>query len=578
MTLKRRNSHKEKTKKKKKFNKNLSTKKCVYRKKRTNVNKKNNGKNNTKSKRRGGMSGITLKKGLSKKDAFDFFIKNSIVEYVSKGSFGVTFKAKLNKEYISQSPYKSTDSATYGEPVSTILFKLVFINDNTGKNGSTLSSFYGEVNIQEDVYFKTMDYLEPICPAVVYSNVYTESPELNKIQLLEQIKNSTLINTYANKLLDYFISSQDVLGSIGVIAMEFADGYQTLHTFESKNNGRYDFRTDVKSAAMYLILELAVKTGYSHADFHGGNIMILQGKNGKKLNYFNFNDGQSKNEVKSIYNKTPPYSSLLNFKGKPLLIDFGLAVKIPEETLTRVIKLYKAGNYIKALKLISMVPRRDGSRIDTAEWKRHYGWVWNYDDEKDKENITEMNNLIKGLINARENAIKIVKETFNKEHPDEPQLPLTDEGKMDILQENSLEDGSLKNENKESTKSEEISTIQKNNPEKEELEEGINKFKQSNWQEVTLPDGRKYWWNKFSRETTWINPYGEPDNDQKLSSIINNNQQQAYGLLEKNNGQNEITDNTINYTEGKKIKDMPYSSYSGDIYSLTDPGFNKNLI
>jgi exodeoxyribonuclease VII small subunit len=271
-------------------------KKFNHKTRKTSKTRKNKFSRRTKyrtRKNRGGMSGITIKKGFSKKKAFDFFIENSVVEYVSKGGFGITFKAKLNPEFTSKSPYKSTDSATYGLSISTILFKLVFLysSDNSESNLSKqlyigiddadsitvrkeeLSNFYGEINIQEDVYFKTMDYLEPICPAIVYSNVYTASNDINKLKLLEQIMKSTTSGSYTFKLLQGLIKSEKFIGSIGVVAMEFADEYRTLYSFEIS---KYDYPKDVKAAAMYLILELAIKTGYSHADFHGGNIMILK--------------------------------------------------------------------------------------------------------------------------------------------------------------------------------------------------------------------------------------------------------------------------------------------------------------
>jgi hypothetical protein len=252
---------------------------------------------------------------------------------------------------------------------------------------------------------------------------------------------STTSGSYTFKLLQGLIKSEKFIGSIGVVAMEFADEYRTLYSFEIS---KYDYPKDVKAAAMYLILELAIKTGYSHADFHGGNIMILKEKSGKDLNYFNYNEPSPtlKNgvPVKNIYTKGIPPST--GFKGKPLLIDFGLAVKIPEDILKQVIRLYEKGHYISALRLISTVPRRDGYRIDTPDWSRNYGWVWDYGftSDKDKEKIKEMVKSIKELIDARENAKKIVKEKFNKEHPSEPQLPLTDDGKMKILQDNSLDE------------------------------------------------------------------------------------------------------------------------------------------
>jgi hypothetical protein len=177
---------------------------------------------------------------------------------------------------------------------------------------------------------------------------------------------------------------------------------------------------------------------------------------------------------------------------------------------------------------------------------------------------------IKELIDARENAKKIVKEKFNKEHPSEPQLPLTDDGKMKILKDNSLDenmtgdDMNEKDPNKElsadtytdvdlsSDNSELSPTSMANNKQKEDvLDETIKQFKETNWTEFILPDGSKYWWNTMNNKTTRVNPFEKAEMAQELSSSSSTNEQKTDSLLQRDNSQIEISDNTTNESEEK---------------------------
>jgi hypothetical protein len=118
-----------------------------------------------------------------------------------------------------------------------------------------------------------------------------------------------------------------------------------------------------------------------------------------------------------------------------------------------------------------------------------------------------------------------------------------------------------------------------NNKQKEDvLDETIKQFKETNWTEFILPDGSKYWWNTMNNKTTRVNPFEKAETAQGLSSSSSANEQKTDSLLKKDNSQIEISDNTTNESDEKEIKDMPESNYSGDIYTLSDPGFNRNLL
>jgi hypothetical protein len=408
----------------KKSKRNISRRKLRNKK----YNKKNrSSKKRVSNKRRGGMSGIALKEeSLDTNEAFKLFLINSKIKYLSKGSFGTTFIATLNDPFIPNSPYKSTDAETYGQPVPTIIIKLAMLETPDDK-----TAFNNEINIQKEIYSKTMEYLEPICPAIVYSNIYKRR---EKTSILNQIKSSMYDRRSISDLVEFI----DYEYGVGIIAMEFAYGYHTLHSLQYDPNYKL-----YKEMIMFLLLELALKTGYSHADFHGGNLMI----NASSTTYFK---------------KTNPTEP--SIIGKPLLIDFGMTNKIPSKILNTMKEHCVKEEYTKALHYLCDVDRMDG--LSMTEYPSYYGWVCGSVDPnmnmdqieeeidkrvKNKEgtrdqvfkkmaDISNMrfapdtNEKIKLLFKQRENAIQDLVKTFNPTHIGGPQLPLTEKGKEYVIE------------------------------------------------------------------------------------------------------------------------------------------------
>jgi len=120
------------------------------------------------------------------KVAFDYFLKNSVCKILTyKTTGGIILKLKLNDGV--ESPYVLTRSNNPYSKVNELLLKIVFINIgrsipfNIGVKGkvitrffsTTLSQFENEVNTQIDIFERSLDdYLEPICPGIVFSQVY----------------------------------------------------------------------------------------------------------------------------------------------------------------------------------------------------------------------------------------------------------------------------------------------------------------------------------------------------------------------------------------------------------------------
>lgn len=392
-----------------------------------------------KTKRRipkGGMSGIAISEDMDKTKAINSFIENATIEYVSKGSNGVTFVATLKPGFTS--PYKSTDAETYGMDVKQLLLKLIFFKDSHIKRSrkvkfmfnyddefktvalllADLSTFQREIDIQNEVYANTMDYLEPICPAIVFSNMYNPN-NLGRFGVIGQLLQSTVEFSNTYYLLKSINLSFNTFDSVGIIGMEFAEGYDTLHYWREKAKHEYkktftSILSKVKpyhkqiqiynNVGLYLILELALKTGYSHADFHGSNIMMRESNN-------------------SSY----PYF-LHGPNMKPLFIDFGLSVKIPDKKYDKIKQLCEYSKYTAALKVLCTIPRKDDKRMDTTDWEHHYGWACNADEP-------QVNSEVAKLFAQRREAEKIVAYNFNQTHPKGPSLPLSNSAKQEVIDE-----------------------------------------------------------------------------------------------------------------------------------------------
>ena len=308
--------------------------------------------------------------GASHEGAFNYFIhKSDNFELLTdSGTFGVVFKASIDKK--TKSSYLSFQPNNFGQPVRTLLIKIValskekldedddvwsYLNDRT-KHIGLQEDFKKEVNIQTDVFFKTMHYLEPICPAPVFSKIY--NGKLQMKTFIHQFQRKTL-NSYTTKVLEKIIENiyDDRIPSIGVLAMEIADGfttmaklYETCAKKSTHGSSGFEYYEWCEQMAKLQILKMAMKTGYSHNDFHRNNILV-------NPNY------------KDYYSEAD---------GKILIIDFGFATKLHKDDLDIIRSSYENGDYSDALKLFGTLERSDGVPIDF--YPTIYGWLYN--DEK----------------------------------------------------------------------------------------------------------------------------------------------------------------------------------------------------
>jgi len=286
--------------------------------------------------------GLLLKYAGKSEDLFNDYLKNATkLTYISDGANGIIYKLTVPESYTSGYSYIAPNN--YGKPVREIAIKLCVLTN------SDINAFKNEVNIQTSIFKKSIQYLQPICPGILHSGVLRENKKNYFIKRLLQIDPS--IRSYK---LPYLESEIDIATElltnrkyfIGLIVMEYENGYKRLFDYINSKTLPKEMKIKYILYGLFIIIKLAIETGYSQADFHVANIMIHP-----SLDYFG------------------------KRSGRPIILDFGYSRKIPQKTMNMIVSLVKSKDYISALKWICSVKRSDESSITKEEWTSHYGWV-----------------------------------------------------------------------------------------------------------------------------------------------------------------------------------------------------------
>ncbi len=321
------------------------------------------------------LNGGVLQNPYDPRTNFFTFLRNSHVSLLSNSSnYGIIFRVDLiNSTY--NTPYYMFRSQNFGEPIKSLLIKICPLVTEYKRNrpmlliggkekkltikDDFLKEYYNQVYIALD----TCKYLETICPFPIYNDAFnmpsqtdefTEIPmindELNNIGdgsptdymfdnkeclnlLLEKTINTAndlsddedddvideLFGGNNKPILQQLIDglTQNKYDSLGIIAMEIADNFKTLKTFNNDPNYR-----SYQNFGRYELITLALEQQIVHCDFHSENLMInptyegyFEGKPGKCLlidfGLINKIDDMKWNEMKELYNQKK-YDILIN--------------------------------------------------------------------------------------------------------------------------------------------------------------------------------------------------------------------------------------------------------------------------
>jgi hypothetical protein len=353
--------------------------------------------------------------------AFEFFIRNSTFKLMTSGANAITILATLHPGL--ESSYKSMDAATYGQPIHSIIIKLIVhcvlrkrfeIDYIREINSILLNDIVNELNIQTDIALKTSNYLEPLCPSPIYftENITLEILTIINNNIVDSDKDKQKRLTLGIHNMIQFLALSNSTQGISVIAMEMAQDFKTINDIIDEMNVYISpsANTPIPTAAAYtsqekkekeqlfiymaayIIIKLAIDTGYAHGDYHKSNIMI----NTTKTNYFH------------------------GITGAPLLIDFGFSTKILPEQMHIIKDKYKNKDYVGVLQQISDIPRSDGEKLTNPNWTKFYRYLY-------KDFKPDANEQIDLLFTLREQAIQNTVELFEQLHQTDttiPRLPL----------------------------------------------------------------------------------------------------------------------------------------------------------
>jgi hypothetical protein len=322
------------------------------------------------------------------------YLKHSKIEHFSKGSYGIVKKSTLLDETPSDINYflslntdvdvvknkrskHFTHIEQYKNPIKSLIIKICLINIDDKpyplnipmkpyfKNVPTFkenkdkpklmsfideSEFKNEVNIQTDVYLKTMKFLQPSCPAIIHAEIITDLRSTNLTNSTDSQDEQML------KLLELPKFDPRNTPSYGLIFMEFIDGYETFENFKTP---KLKTKKSFTIMLLWTLIQLTLETGYAHGDHHFNNILITN--NYPKSGYFNGNTTRI------------------------LLIDFGRASRVPPSQLNIFKSLCQRKKYTDALMLLSGRYKDEFGKntyitneyvADYVNYRDLYGWAF----------------------------------------------------------------------------------------------------------------------------------------------------------------------------------------------------------
>jgi len=316
------------------------------------------------------------------KQAFNFFIDNSEIELLNVGGrFSIILKANF-KNNLSDSPYKKYNYSNYGENVNCLLIKIVALidypdnyikkndyiqwyNTDIEKSIDDKKNFLNEVKIQNDIFLKTVNFLEPICPGIVYHEIFDINDDWTIIRKIKEKMNIQNTNSLLDIIINIFQRGQKYLRKhikLGIIVMELGENFKPLYLFKSNNNFE-----NYKNMAKLQLYKMIKMTGYYHNDFHIGNILI---------------DSE--------------YEGIYDIKGKVLIIDFGFSHKgiylpksksnLMDDFENQINDLIKNNNIQKLFNFIyNELYRPDNYKFDLEKETSPYKWITETDENKIKK-------------------------------------------------------------------------------------------------------------------------------------------------------------------------------------------------
>jgi hypothetical protein len=236
------------------------------------------------------------------------------------------------------------------------------------------AKFNNCVEIQKDIFLKTVEYLQPICPAIIYSEILEKKDYINYLNKIFKIS----MENERETIIKYLDENKFKLG---IIAMENYEKYENYFILKDKNEekkGHYIY------LLCYIYLSL-FKLGYVDPYFDANSIII--------------NDN---------------YSYFFDIKGRPLLIDFTTIEKLSDDDNNSINDNIKNEKYVAAFEYYCGIATKN----DFPSWMCN-SFGFSKDEEKIDEKINpkfdeKLNKVIEGNVKVLDENININKKAYNK--------------------------------------------------------------------------------------------------------------------------------------------------------------------
>ena len=322
------------------------------------------------------------------KDVFNEFISSSAISYVGAGSSGLGLLSSNS----TNNSYKILTTSNGNVVCSQIFIKIVPVYTDpffqpqfkglhirkTDQWADIFSSaeeeFWNEVRIQNEIYKKTNDNLEPICPPIVYSECLDHASSIALLEMLfdkydkSDIPPNLLIDEPLNKIATMLHLPRYHRIRVGIIGMGFTTGYQSLSSVVRGKDAAE--KKPYLDLAVYELLRL-YSIGYLHGDFSQENIMI-----------------------------NPTYNYTGTDSGRAMIIDFGMAFK------------HNAPDF----NILSILERMRDTRVPFIEiaptQHRNYNWFINYINTYRATLVDSLNALSQSVSDHSTAMIHIIETTY----------------------------------------------------------------------------------------------------------------------------------------------------------------------
>lgn len=230
-------------------------------------------------------------------DAFQFFIRHSEIEYVSKGATGIVFTCTFRGAKPLTSPFVYFHGVNYLELANKIVIKINFLGDpglgkfnlfdppSTATYGSiftgdslkrgltsylTEEDFHNELTQFKNIFTASNQYLEPVCPTPIYSdvlNIIGSIPFLNSLRPKNPVTEALL-----EKIKRHITSTRCKLGMIVMESASIEYGFETMDSVYGRSSNHIQ-KEQIVSLGCFELLELG-RSGFTQGDYHMGNILM----------------------------------------------------------------------------------------------------------------------------------------------------------------------------------------------------------------------------------------------------------------------------------------------------------------